>query len=458
MAEYDYDLIVIGAGSGGVRAARMAASFGARVAICEESRVGGTCVIRGCVPKKLLIYGTHFAEDFEDAAGYGWKVPAPSFNWAELLSAKNQEIDRLNGVYLRLLRESEVDLLEGKGRLSGANEVDVEGRKISAKYILVATGGWPVTPDIPGIEHVISSNEALELKSLPKSMVIVGGGYIAVEFAGIFNALGVEVTEILRADAILRGFDNDMRTVLSEEMRKKGVNIMCETVVRSIEKEKDGYNLRLANGGSVSADLVMYATGRTPNTKGLGLEAAGVEVDKKGHILVDNHSKTSVANIYAVGDVTGRIALTPVAITEAAALAETLFNDNPTVVDYQGIPSAVFSHPTLATVGLSEDDAKASYGEVDVYLSRFRPMKFTLSGRDEMAVMKVIVDPETDRVLGCHMMGLDAPEIIQGLAVAMKCGLTKKNLDATVGIHPSSAEEFVTLREKRPPHDASASN
>jgi glutathione reductase (NADPH) len=455
MAEYDYDLVTIGAGSGGVRASRLAAQFGARVAICEESRVGGTCVIRGCVPKKLLVYGAHYADDFEDAAGYGWSAAAPAFDWAELIANKNREIDRLNQAYIRVLRENGVEIVEARARLAGPHAVEVGGRTITASNILIATGSWPEMPDVPGIEHAMTSNEALELASLPRRMVIVGGGYIAVEFAGIFNSLGVEVTEVVRADTILRGFDEDMRAALAEEMVRRGVDLRRRSVVRGIEKMEGGsFILRLDHGEPIETDLVMYATGRAPNTKDLGLEDAGVEIDDRGTVAVDGYSGTSVPHIFAIGDVTGRSSLTPVAITEGTAVAQTLFNDNPTKMDYSDIPTAVFSQPPLSCVGLTEAEARAGTARVDVYASRFKPMKFTLSGRDENAVMKLVVDGDTDRVLGCHMVGMDAPEIIQGFGVALKAGATKAQFDATIGIHPSAAEEFVTMGARRPVHKA----
>ena len=450
MPTYDYDLITIGAGSGGVRASRMAAGFGARVAVCEESRVGGTCVIRGCVPKKLLVYGAHFADDFADAAGYGWTVDAPSPGWSALIAKKNAEIDRLNGIYINLLANSGVELLDGKGRLIDAHTVEVAGRTVTAANILIATGSWPMTPPVAGIEHAISSNEALDLLQLPRRMVIIGGGYIAVEFAGIFNGFGVEVTVIEILDNILAGFDDDLRATLAAEMDKRGIAVRTATVIESVEKTASGYRLAITGEDAVETDLVMCATGRAPNTRGIGLEEAGVEVDRRGAVVVDEYSRTSVANIFAVGDATNRMNLTPVAIAEGSAVAQTLFNDNPTKVDHTGIPTAVFSQPPMATVGLTEAAARQAYGTVDVYTSEFRPMKYTLSGRDERTFMKLVVDPATDRVLGCHMAGADAPEIIQGLAIALKCGATKAQFDATVGIHPSAAEEFVTMREKRP--------
>lgn len=453
MSDYDYDLITIGAGSGGVRASRLAAQTGARVAVVEESRVGGTCVMRGCVPKKLLVYAGHFADDFEDAAGYGWTVPEPDFDWGKLIAAKDKELDRLNGVYLRILKENNVELLDGRGVIVDAHTVEVAGKRYTTDKILVAVGGWPSTPDVPGIEHVISSNEALDLKELPKRIIIVGAGYIAVEFAGIFHSLGVDVTMVLRADTILRGFDEDIRMCLAHEMEKRGITLKTESVVRGIEKQGDMYSMRLAGGEILETDLVMYATGRSPNTAGLGLEEVGVELNPKGAIVVDSYSQTAVENIYAVGDVTDRANLTPVAIAEGMAFVETAFKDNATALDHSNIPTAVFSSPPIGTVGLTEEEARAEYGDIDVYVSRFRPMKYTLSGRDEQTFMKLIVDQESDVVVGCHMMGLDAPEIAQGLGIAMKCGATKAQFDATIGIHPSAAEEFVTMREKRPDHE-----
>ncbi len=450
MPRYDYDLITIGAGSGGVRGTRLAGGYGARTAIIEEERVGGTCVLRGCVPKKLLVYGAHYAEHLEDAVNYGWSVDGASHDWARLIDTKNAELDRLNGIYLRILRENNVEVVDGRGVVTDPHTVEVNGKSLTAGKILVAAGGWPSTPDIPGIEHVISSNEALELRELPKRMVIVGGGYIAVEFAGIFAALGVEVTEVIRAEAILRGFDHDIRVNLTDEMQKRGIKVLSETVIRSIEKDGDVYTLRCAGNEIIETDLVMYATGRTPNTAGLGLAEAGVELSGNGAVMVDEWNQSSVESIYAVGDITDRIALTPVAIQEGRAFAETNFNGNPMTVDYDDVPSAVFSTPPVGSVGLSEEDARARHGDIDVYVSRFKPLVHTLSGRDERSFMKLVVDAHTDRVLGAHMMGMDAPEIIQGVAIAIKCDATKAQFDATTGIHPSAAEEFVTMREKRP--------
>ncbi|MCH8237545.1 MAG: glutathione-disulfide reductase [Proteobacteria bacterium] len=450
MAKYDFDLITIGAGSGGVRASRRAAATGARVAIIENLRTGGTCVMRGCVPKKLLVYASHFAEDFEDSGGYGWSPVDPGFDWPKLIGAKNAELDRLEAVYHRILGEAGVEEVFGTAKIADPHTVEVEGAKaITAETILVATGGWPKMPPIPGIEHVITSNEALDLPELPKRIVIVGGGYIAVEFAGIFNGFGAEVTEIIRADNILRGFDEDVRDTLAREMAKKGVDIRPHTVVTAIEKEGGVFSLALEGGARIEADLVMYATGRAPNTSGMGLEEAGVALDGKAAIKVDEYSRTSVANIYAIGDVTERMNLTPVAIAEAEALVKTVFGDAPTVVDYAGVPSAVFSQPAIGTVGLSEHEARET-AAIDVYISSFTPMKYTLSGRDEKTMMKVIVDSDSDRVLGCHVVGLDAPEIIQGFALGLKCGATKAQFDATIGIHPTAGEELFTMRDKRP--------
>lgn len=452
MARYDYDLVTIGAGSGGVRATRMAGGFGARTAIIEKSRVGGTCVMRGCVPKKLLIYGAHFGEDIVDARAYGWSVEDPTLDWGALIAAKNAELDRLETVYLRILHANNVELVEGAARLADAHTVEVDGRTLTAEKVLVATGGWPTMPQIPGIENVITSNEALDLPDLPRRVAIVGGGYIAVEFAGIFNAAGAEVTEIIRAGEVLRGFDEDIRGFVSAEMQKKGVCIHRDCTVSAIETCTNGYKLMLGHDDELEVDAVMYATGRAPNTAGLGLAEAGVALTEKGAVVVDEWYRSSVENVFAIGDVTDRVALTPVAIAEGMCFAHTQFRDTPQLMDYDSIPTAVFSQPPVGTVGLSESEA-CRRGPVDVYVSRFKPMKHTLTGRDESTMMKLVVDQKSDRVLGCHMVGLDAPEIIQGLAVALKCGATKAQFDSTVGIHPTAAEEFVTMREKRPEHE-----
>jgi glutathione reductase (NADPH) len=449
--EYDFDLVTLGAGSGGVAASRRAGSYGAKVAICESVRVGGTCVLRGCVPKKLLVYGSHFREELDDARGFGWTVGESTLDWGKLVAAKDRELDRLNAIYIRLLRDSKVKLLDGRGTIVDPHTVEVAGQRVTAKHILLATGGWPSLPRIPGIEHAITSNEALDLPKLPRRVVIVGGGYIAVEFAGIFHSAGAHVEIVLRGGAILRGFDEDIRSHLSGQMTKQGISIRCDTLVRSLEKEANGsISVRLSDNELLEADVVLYATGRAPNTKNLGLEAVGVKLTENGAVAVDEWSRTSVPSIHAIGDVTDRINLTPVAIHEGRAFAETTFNDRPMNVDYHGVPSAVFSQPPAATVGLSEEQARLAHASVDIYRSSFRPMKHTLSGRDAQTMMKLVVDRATDRVLGAHMVGVDAPEIIQGLAIALKCGATKAQFDSTIGIHPTAAEEFVTMRDPLP--------
>jgi glutathione reductase (NADPH) len=452
MSRYDYDYFVIGGGSGGVRSARIAAGFGAKAAIAENHRFGGTCVIRGCVPKKLLSYASHFREDFEDAAGFGWTVGPASFSWPKLIANKDAEIARLERVYQNLLVRSGVELFEAKARIADAHTVEVDGRRVTAKYILVATGAWPRMPDIPGIEHCISSNEAFQLPELPHRILVVGGGYIAVEFAGIFNGLGAKVTLSYRGDEILRGFDDEVRSHLHEEMAAKGIRILVKSNVSSVEKSADGSlvaHFENALFDSMPVDAVMFATGRTPNTRGLGLEEAGVMLGADGAVLVDERSCSSVPSIYAVGDVTNRINLTPVAIREGQAVATTLFGGRELRADHADVPSAVFSHPPVGTVGLTEAQAVAKYGVAEVYWTSFRPLKATLSGRAERTFMKLVIDQASRRVVGAHMVGDDAPEIIQGIAIAVKAGLTKEQFDATVGIHPTAAEELVTLKDHR---------
>ena len=454
MPQFDYDLFVIGAGSGGVRASRIAAGFGARVAVAEHHRVGGTCVIRGCVPKKLLVYASHFHDDFQDAAGYGWTVGPSHFSWPTLIANKNREIVRLEGIYAKLLEGSKVTVLRGRATVMDGNTVEFDGRRITAANILVATGGWPNMPKIPGIEYCITSNEAFELAVQPRRVLMVGGGYIAVEFAGIFRGLGSEVTLSYRGEQILRGFDDDVRHHLAQEIGKKGIRIELRSTIQSVEKLEGGslrVTLLTADGmRSVECDAVMYATGRLPATPGLGLDGAGVNLDKDGGVIVDEHGRSSVASIFAVGDVTNRIALTPVAIREGQAVATTLFGGGASVrVDHSDVPSAVFSQPPVGTVGLSESQALERHEEIHVYKADFRPMKATLSGRDERTMMKLVVDAASQRVLGAHMVGGDAPEIIQGIGIAVKAGLTKQQFDATVGIHPTAAEELVTMRDKR---------
>ena len=445
---HDCDLFVIGAGSGGVRAARVSAGLGAKVMLAENWRVGGTCVMRGCIPKKLLVLGAHFAEDFEDARGFGWSAAKPAHDWDELIRRKNAELDRLEGVYRKILSESKAELIEARARVAGPNRVEIGGKTVAAANILIATGGHPQLPTIPGIEHAITSNEALDLPSLPGHVVIVGGGYIAVEFAGIFRAFGAEVTMVIRASQILRGFDDDVRAALAAEMAKKGIRIRAESVVRGIEKTAGGFSIRLAGGDAIACDCVLYATGRAPNTEGLGLAEAGVELTARGAVKVDAYSRSSVPHLFAVGDVTDRMNLTPVALAEGMALARTLFGGEATAMDYRNVPTAVFSTPPVGTVGLTEAEAR-KLGPVDVYVSTFTPLKHTLTGRAERTFMKLVVERGSERVLGLHMVGADAPEIVQGFAVALKCGATKRDFDSTVGIHPTAAEEFVTLREKR---------
>ena len=454
LPKYDYDMITIGAGSGGVRASRLAGGYGARSAVIEADRVGGTCVLRGCIPKKLLIYGAHYADHLEDAVNYGWQIDGASHDWRTLIDNKNAELDRLHGIYLSILKNNNVALHEGRGVLTDAHTVEVNGKSVTSENILVAVGGWPSTPDIPGIEHVISSNEALELAERPKRIVIVGGGYIAVEFAGVFASFGTQVTEIVRADNVLRGFDEDVRSALGTELGNHGINLITGGVVASIDKNGAELTVRLKGGETIATDCIMYATGRTPNTRGLGLEEAGVTLKDNGAIQVDDWNRTTAPNIYAVGDVTDRMQLTPVAIQEGRAVSETLFNNNPTTVDYADVATAVFSTPPIGTVGLTEAQAREQGFSVDVFESRFRPLVHTLSHREERTYMKLVVDAASGRVLGAHMMGMDAPEVIQGIAIALKCNATKAQFDATMGIHPSAAEEFVTMSTKRAEPDA----
>ena len=447
MSKYDYDFFVIGAGSGGVRAARMAGGFGARVGIAEERYLGGTCVNVGCIPKKLFVYAAHFAEDCRDAAGYGWQLSGADFNWKTLISNKNNEIKRLNGIYENLLKRNNVVLYDGRAMLTGPNSVRVNGQDISAERILIASGGWPHIPDIPGSEHIISSNEAFFLETLPASVVIVGGGYIAVEFAGIFHGLGVDTTLVYRGDLFLRGFDGEMRTFLAEQLREKGIKLLFNTGINSITRQDGRYLLTSPEAGAITTDLVLYATGRRPNTSGLGLETVGVRLNSNGAIVVDDDYRSSVPSIYAIGDVTDRMNLTPVATAEGTALAHNLFNKQSRRVDYRDIPTCIFSQPNLGTVGLTEAQAQQEYGNLDIYKSRFTSLKYTLTDNTGKTLMKLIVNRDDDKVLGAHMVGPEAGEIIQGMAVALKAGATKATFDATIGIHPTAAEEFVTMRE-----------
>jgi glutathione reductase (NADPH) len=447
MADYDYDLFTIGAGSGGVRASRIAASHGAKVAVAEEYRVGGTCVIRGCVPKKMLVYGAHFAEDLQDARAFGWDVGEPKFDWPTLRDNVLKDVDRLNGLYTQTLENNQVEIIPQRATVSGPNEVTLaDGRKVTAKYILICTGARPHVPDCPGNEHGITSNEAFHLEALPKRILIAGGGYIANEFAGIFNEFGTQVTIINRSDKILRGYDEQLRDRLLQISLTKGIQFRFNAEFRGIEKLEDGsLKVSMTNHDDLVVDTVMYATGRLPNTEGLGLEEVGVELGERGEIRVDEYSKTSVDSIYAVGDVTDRIQLTPVAIREGHAFADTVFGGKPTTVDYDCVPSAVFSHPPLCGVGLTESQARNTLGPVKVYTSDFRPMKNVLAGRNERSLYQLICD-EGDRVVGIHLLGPDAPEILQAAAIAVKAGLTKADFDATVAIHPTMAEELVLMR------------
>ena len=453
MAKYDYDLFVIGAGSGGVRAARLAAMSGARVLAAEEHRVGGTCVIRGCVPKKFMVYASEFAHHFKTAQGYGWSVGETSFNWPGFIAEKDKEIARLSGIYVRNLQNAGAELVHGKARLVDAHTVEVEGHGgVTADKILVSTGARPWMPaSLPGVEHAISSNEAFHLPELPKRIVIAGGGYIALEFAGIFNGLGVETTLVHRGPNVLRGFDDDIRAHISEEMERRGIKVILATQHAAIEKTETGFVSRFTNGHHCESDVVMFALGRVPHVGGLGLEAAGVALAENGAVLVDDYSRTNVENIWAVGDVTNRINLTPVAIREGHAFAETVFYDRPTRFDHEMVASAVFSQPPIGSVGLSEADARHKLGKLDIYLARFRPMKYALTSSTERSLVKLVVEAATDKVVGCHVVGPDAPEIIQLAAVAMKLGVTKGQWDSTCAVHPTLAEELVTLREKYVP-------
>ena len=448
---YDYDLIVIGAGSGGVRASRISAGHGARVAVIEESRPGGTCVIRGCVPKKLLMYGSAFSAEFEDAGGYGWQVQVDGHDWPSLIAAKDRELDRLEGIYRSLLANAGVELVEGRGVVSGPNSVLVGGREITADRILIATGGWPQIPDAPGLaEHAITSNEALDLAQRPDRVVVYGAGYIACEFASIFNGFGIETHLVYRADLPLRGFDADIRSEAATALSARGIILHPGCTVAGVEAGAQGKKtVTLSDGTKIDTDQVMAATGRLPNTTGLGLEAAGVLLGPKGEIGVDADSQTNIPSIYAVGDVTDRVALTPVAIAEGHAFADSQFGARPTQVSHANIPSAVFTQPPIASVGLTEEQALQDGGEITVFTSRFNAMKNTISGRQEKTFMKLVVDKASDRVLGAHMLGPDAGEIMQGIGVAIVAGATKADFDATIGIHPTAAEEFVTMRTPR---------
>ena len=447
MSETIYDLFVIGAGSGGVRAARMSASFGAKVAIAESRYLGGTCVNVGCVPKKLFSYAAHYREDFSDAQGFGWDSSVSDLDWPRLRDNKTKEIERLNGIYGNLLNNAGADLINGHARIVDANTIEVDGNKYTAKNILIAVGGWPFIPDIPGRELAISSNELFYLNTLPKHAVVVGGGYIATEFAGILHGLGVEVEQIYRRDLFLRGFDTEIREQLAEEMTNKGVKLRFNENVTAIAEQDGQYLLTLESGESLLTDKVLYATGRKPLLEGLGLENTKVTLNDKGYIAVNEGFQTAEPSIYAVGDVTGGMELTPVALAEGMNLAKRLFKGDNTVLDYSFIPTAIFSQPNLATVGFSEEEARERFADIAVYTSRFTHLKHTLSGNKTKTFLKLVVDKASDKVVGAHMMGDDAGEIIQGLAVAIKAGATKADFDSTIGIHPTVAEEFVTMRD-----------
>jgi glutathione reductase (NADPH) len=445
---YDYDLIVIGAGSGGVRAARVAAAHGARVAVAEEYRVGGTCVIRGCVPKKLLVYGAHFAEDLQDARRFGWKVGKPKFDWPTLRDNVLAEVERLEGIYIDILERHEVEILAQRAKVTGPNEVTLgDGTKLSAGTILVATGAHPIVPDVSGAQHGITSNEMFHLPAIPKRAVIAGGGYIANEFAGILKEFSCEVTVVNRGDLILRHYDEQIRDRLLQISLTKGINFKFNAPFEKIVKRRDGsLRIHLEGTSSIEADLLLWAVGRAPNTAGLGLAEAGVKLGKNGAILVDEDNQSSVPSIYGIGDVTDRVQLTPVAIREGQAFADTVFGGKPTRVDYANIPSAVFSHPPIASVGMTEGQARDKLGTYKTYVSDFRPMKNVLAGRNERSLYKLIVDEESDKVVGIHMIGPDAPEILQAAAVAVKAGLTKAQFDETVALHPTMSEELVLMR------------
>lgn len=446
--QYDYDFFVIGAGSGGVRASRIAGGLGARVAVCEDLYMGGTCVNVGCVPKKLYVYASEYGGHFEDAGGFGWQASKPEFDWATLRDNKKTEINRLNDIYDGILGRANVEIIRGRGRLVDAHTVHVGGQEYTAERILIAVGGWPFIPDFPGSEYAISSNEIFDLTTFPKRLVVVGGGYIAVEFAGIFNGLGAQVTQIYRGELFLRGFDDEVRTLAAEEMTKKGVDLQFNTDVFEIMRIDGGHlSVTLSTGESIEADAVLYATGRKPKLDDLGLENVDVALTDRGFIDVNDNYQTSEPSIYALGDVIGGMALTPVALEEGMALAKHLFNGEPCELNYQNIATTVFCQPNIGTIGMTEAQARERYPNLVKYRSYYRGMRHNLSGRDERSMMKLLVDGDTDKVVGMHMVGSDAGEIMQGFAVAMRMGATKADFDKTVGIHPTAADEFVTMRD-----------
>lgn len=445
---FDFDLFVMGVGSGGVRAARMSAQLGARVATAEDRYMGGTCVNVGCVPKKLFVYASHFSEDYHHGEGFGWDKVEPEFHWPTLLNNKNREIKRLNNIYRGMLDDAGVTHFDGRARIVDVHTISINDVTVTTDKILIATGGWPTVPEFPGSEHVITSNEAFFIETLPAKALVVGGGYIAVEFAGIFAGLGVDISLSYRGSLFLRHFDQDVRVCVKEELTKKGIDLRFDSVVSQITKQDDGsLDVLFSDGSTMNTELVLYATGRKPNVSDIGIENVDVACKENGAIKVDEFFRTSVANIFALGDVTDRIQLTPVAIAEAMAFVSTQFKGEEKLMDYDGIATAVFCQPNIGTVGLTESQAREQYNDIDVYRSQFRAMKHTLSGSDERTLMKLIVDRASDRVIGIHMVGPESGEIIQGLAVAYKAGATKAIFDSTVGIHPTSAEEFVTMRE-----------
>lgn len=446
--KYNYDLFVIGAGSGGVRASRMASSFGAKVAVCEDLYIGGTCVNVGCVPKKLYVYASEYAAHFHDAKGFGWQMAKPKFDWPTLRQNKTAEIRRLNAIYEDILDQANVDIIEGRGKILDPHTVEVAGQRYSAERILIAVGGWPFIPDVPGREYAVSTNEIFDLESFPERIVVVGGGYVAVEFAGIFNGLGAQVTQLYRGELFLRGFDNEVRQFAAQEIRKKGVDIWFNADVTSIDKQNDGcLTVHTNTGKTLTADAVLYATGRKPRLADLGLENVNVNMTDSGHIQVNERLQTDEPNIFALGDVTGGLELTPVALAEGTALARSLYNNEPYRLDYSNIATTVFCQPNIGTIGMTEEQARQDYPNVEKYRAIFTPMKHAISGSDEKTLMKLLVDGDTGKILGAHMVGADAGEIMQGIAIAIKAGATKADFDATIGIHPTAAEEFVTMRE-----------
>ena len=454
MAGHEYDLFVIGGGSGGVRAARTAAQHGARVALAEAAALGGTCVNVGCIPKKLYACAAHFAHDFEDAAGFGWDLGAPRLDWSRLKANRAREVARLNSVYRQLLTGAGVEVITGWGRIAGPHAVQVRTaageRHFTSRHILLATGGTPSVPSFPGCEHVVTSDGMFDLDPFPARLLVVGGGYIACEFASIFNGLGAKVTQLYRGEQLLRGFDHDVRRVIAREMRRNGIDLRLRSDVRAIHRQAHGLQVTLLDGGAIAADAVLYATGRVPNVNGLGLQAVGVAQGKDRAIAVDQEYRTSVPSVFALGDVTARVQLTPVALGEATALANALFGRSHRAMSYEFIPTAVFTQPGVATVGYTEEQARRTFARIAIFRSEFKPLKHTLSGRGERALMKLVVDAASDRVVGLHMVGPDAAEVVQGFAVAMKAGATKQVFDGTIGIHPTAAEEFVTMREPDP--------